>query len=293
MTTQIRQSVFETNSSSSHSITISNISDDGLMDLSLIPDENGNIVLNGGEFGWQWERFNDALTKANYCAVDGRNNELLREVICEQTGAKDVIFNFTTTDYTSNNHSYIDHDSEGVSYEAVSSKENLRQFIFNKTSWLFLGNNNESSPVGFYDTSGELYRVKITFPDEVKEFEIDDPYYSFLDNGLISWEDRPENVSINLEEGTVSFKQPSRNFKFDFDGRTVKIHLSEFPVYVNSCKDLYRAIDSCFPEWHEEWERQERPDFVKEFTINLVRKNYRDNTKEFKTVRAIAELVLV
>ena len=68
----IRKSVFETNSSSTHSISID---DSGANYTSITPDRDGNIVLKGGQFGWEIGDFNDPLTKANYCAVDQLSDE--------------------------------------------------------------------------------------------------------------------------------------------------------------------------------------------------------------------------
>jgi len=150
---KIRQKVFETNSSSSHSISISDI-DDGLYD-TIIPNENGDIVLTGGEFGWEWLKFNSALTKANYCAVDQATNpihkQMLEEVLKKQTGCNEVLFNYEE------NGSYIDHDSTGTAGNAFVSKEVLRNFIFNKRSWLFTGNDNESAPPNFKDDPDTIY----------------------------------------------------------------------------------------------------------------------------------------
>lgn len=151
MKTKIRKSVYETNSSSSHSICIAD-NNTMLMDTELIPDQNGDIELDGGQFGWEWEKYNDALTKANYAAIFSRNDSkwrnLLEEVIKVQTGASNVQFNI-------NDDSYIDHQSDviegGSATEAFESQEKLRHFIFNKNSWLFTGNDNSTSDPTFYD----------------------------------------------------------------------------------------------------------------------------------------------
>lgn len=139
----IRNNVFETNSSSSHSISISSESD-GLYD-TIDLDENANVVLNGGKFGWEEEEYHDALTKANYCAVDVFNDpkkiQMLKDVIKKHTGARKVIINFTT-DYNSENYSYIDHQSRGTSAEAFSSEKNLKRFLFRHNSVLHTGNDN-------------------------------------------------------------------------------------------------------------------------------------------------------
>lgn len=143
----IRSGVFETNSSSSHSVSIADENKDFVLDM-IYPNDEGIIVLFGGEFGWDWFKHNDALTKANYAAVAHQHNpDLVIEVIKEQTGADHVVFAFTS-DYDGPNWSYIDHDSIGV---CPSTKEELRNFIFNKNSWLFGGNNNTEHSPNFYD----------------------------------------------------------------------------------------------------------------------------------------------
>ena len=139
-----RHSTFETNSSSTHSISISESTE---IYASISPDEGGSIVLSGGDFGWEWRRYTDALTKANYCAVACRDNEHMTEmlvsVVKEHTGAKQVIVAVTDA--------YIDHQSYGVAHVAFQSPENLKEFIFNPKSVLFTGNDNSSALPNFYD----------------------------------------------------------------------------------------------------------------------------------------------
>lgn len=153
----IRHSAFETNSSSTHSISID---EQSKVLTSIRPDAEGIIYLRGGEFGWEWARVTDALTKANYCAVDALSNndrlQMLKEVIMEHTGAKDVIVKITT-DFDSSNHSYIDHQSCGTSDTTFASKEQLKNFIFCPDSILFIGNDNGSPPPNFYDKYPEQF----------------------------------------------------------------------------------------------------------------------------------------
>lgn len=139
----IRHSTFESNSSSTHSISIS--SSVGTYD-SLTPDSDGKIYLEGGEFGWGYEKHNDAYTKANYCAIDNWHNkerlEMLIKVLKEHTGAREVVLNFSCDDYKDKNYSYIDHQSVGTSEEAFESEEILKNFIFNPNSQLVIDNDN-------------------------------------------------------------------------------------------------------------------------------------------------------
>lgn len=151
---KIRQNVFETNSSSSHSITMVPSLASNLYD-TILPDDDGKIVLEGGEFGWAWVTFNDPLTKANYCAVDVAENQVrldkLFKVIKDHTGAKEVVFL---------NKGYIDHQSVGTSSEAFESDETLKNFIFNRECTLQTGNDNSDPPGGFS-----------YFDEESKEYE--------------------------------------------------------------------------------------------------------------------------
>ena len=72
----IRVGVWETNSSSSHSLSLgSSQSKDFVLD-TIYPDEEGKIYINGGEFGWEWNKFNDSMTKANYAAQQLENSDM-------------------------------------------------------------------------------------------------------------------------------------------------------------------------------------------------------------------------
>ena len=162
MTIQIRHGVFETNSSSTHSLTIAK---DRKPEYEPVePDALGVLVLDGGIFEQKWERFNDALTKANYCAVYAYGNQkqlnLLEEVLKTQTGATKVCSNFTT-DWRAAECSYIDHQSleARVADTAFSSAENLKRFIFSPKSWLFTGNDNSAPLPNLFDVN-KIFRYK-------------------------------------------------------------------------------------------------------------------------------------
>ena len=129
----IRKSVFETNSSSTHSITIGY----GNNWDTLSSDEDGCIFIFGGEFGWEEASYNDAYTKASYCATaaqyDENRQEMLIKVISSYTNCKvDITFDV----------GYIDHQSSEVADEVFYSYDDLKQFIFNKDSVLVTDNDN-------------------------------------------------------------------------------------------------------------------------------------------------------
>jgi len=63
---KIRRGIFETNSSSAHSITV-----DADMKLNNVPlpNEDGSISIGYGDFGWEIENYNDFGNKAAYLAI--------------------------------------------------------------------------------------------------------------------------------------------------------------------------------------------------------------------------------
>jgi hypothetical protein len=154
MTKQIRKNVFETNSSSSHSLTLS------ASDIVAQPFEAhvlraGVLTLEKGEFGWTWERFYQAERKAAYLFTQifhddipegeaesvtkalreqSRQFDMLCRVIEEHTGVKVLA--------TPGSEGYVDHDSDHVGMDLFHSEEKLRQFLFSPESFLETGNDN-------------------------------------------------------------------------------------------------------------------------------------------------------
>lgn len=193
----IRQSVFETNSSSAHSISLGKDTGKQFLLDTLYPDQYGVITIEGGEFGWDWFKANDAYTKAQYAAVASMNDENFREtliqVIKDQTGCEAVIF-YCSSDQEDPNWSYIDHESYGT---CPTSYGELKDFIFNKNSWLFGGNDNsepnpefyhvpeykdgkEIKPEYKYELKIEGFSKKAKFLSYPNEEELDNAFHSLL-----------------------------------------------------------------------------------------------------------------
>jgi len=148
---KIRNAVFETNSSSSHSISVSEVNSDELMDNVMVMNENDDVVIEPGEFGWEQEVYNDSVTKASYMLTYIKNycgdreeefESMFKDVIKEQTGCNDVILNESGDQYYK--FGYIDHQSSSDDqlHWVFESKETLRQFIFNRESILETDNDN-------------------------------------------------------------------------------------------------------------------------------------------------------
>jgi hypothetical protein len=142
MKTLIRTGVFETNSSSTHSISINN--DQGRYE-SITPDDDGVLRVFTGEFGWEEERYNDARTKLSYMMIYVRDwcgtmqehfSNILKQVVKEHTLCEDVVL--------MDKDGYIDHQSvEDNDYHYLFQDPlQLKNFIFNPGSTLTTDNDN-------------------------------------------------------------------------------------------------------------------------------------------------------
>ena len=142
---KIRRSVFETNSSSSHSITIAK--EKHFIPEQLYIEEDGTCKIFTGEFGWEEAYYHDAATKASYCATYVKNyhlelEEMLLDVIQKETKASAGVIIVGEGESDCYPWGYIDHQSDDVCDKAFESEDNLRQFIFNKKSVLITDNDN-------------------------------------------------------------------------------------------------------------------------------------------------------
>jgi len=168
----IRQELFETNSSSSHSIAI-NSATNGLYD-TIVPSKDGTITLNGGFYSREWKKSNDPLFKLNYAAVslsyqDPCALDLLCDVVCKHTGAKLVKVNINT-DWKDGN-SEVDHQSQGKFREEFSNEDSLKEFIFSPNSWLFLGGDGGYPPANFFDVDPNIkYTHKLIIKGHSQKF---------------------------------------------------------------------------------------------------------------------------
>ena len=128
----IRKNVFETNSSSMHSITLADA--DGVMDM--LPLDKDNITLTiDCEYDFQWgkEIYTDANAKIAYCIADNLNIEMLEEAIKSQTGANVLKYEGEGS---------LDHQSTGTAQAKLQTVEDIQNFIFNPNCELIIDNDN-------------------------------------------------------------------------------------------------------------------------------------------------------
>ena len=138
---QIRQKAFETNSSSTHSVSISYA--DALLETFDLNEDN-NLELSFGDFGWEEMIFYNKYDRLAYAATfayNYANSEkltLFLKVLKEQTGANDILpANTEKKDF-----GYIDHQSVGEAATIFEDEQSLRMFLFNPNSYFETDNDN-------------------------------------------------------------------------------------------------------------------------------------------------------
>jgi len=151
MKKQTRKSVFETNSSSVHTITISKKGYDKSMILEV-------LVFSFGEFGWEVDKLTSVYEKASYLYtalnnVEDRDEKIefikntLKSVGCTAAFAEKK----ETDSYFANG--YIDHDEElNVFIDAVFENENtLLNYLFGDGCIYTYNDNMSYEDMGYAD----------------------------------------------------------------------------------------------------------------------------------------------
>ncbi len=142
MKTCIRTGVFETNSSSMHSLCIAentSIIEQPFTDKDLY---QGKIHLQGGDYGWGYDELHTPLEKLNYVAqslysvYDDRKLQLLNDslsLLTEKTGFEFDISNIS---------GYIDHQSMDLIEDKFSNPLDIVNFVLDSSSIIIIDNDN-------------------------------------------------------------------------------------------------------------------------------------------------------
>lgn len=159
MKARIRNRVFESNSSSSHSVCVSGSE---ALDFGLRPDElrEGVIgIAQSSEFGWQGEELTDTHSKIAYMMIQadpsrlqggpGLGIDLVPKIRAEGSREANWLVDLIETatgcrlrlELGSN--AGIDHQSVGVGTELFGDEERMRRFLFSPGSYLTTGNDND------------------------------------------------------------------------------------------------------------------------------------------------------
>ena len=144
MNRRVRGPVFETNSSSVHTLSICSNSHRP----AILESRIGIISIMPGEFGWGPDTYRDTYTKASYCltyCLELKRDDLLerlRAVMESVCGCKiEFVYSFGQYGITD---AYIDHQSIELDAggDAFQSEQSLKDFIFNPASVLEIDNDN-------------------------------------------------------------------------------------------------------------------------------------------------------
>ena len=149
MTVQIRENVFETNSSSSHSVVVSG---EVSADFGLSKEEIRDGVIDVGrgktEFGWETEYSRDTHSKLAYLLIQAAGNyvDSITEDYNANTKAVFETARFVTgcelklPSNTSDWH--IDHQSMGDCSDILEDPDQIAVFAFSSSSYVQTGNDN-------------------------------------------------------------------------------------------------------------------------------------------------------
>lgn len=143
---QIRKKVFETNSSSSHSVVITDNDESMFCEI----EECDKIYLSGDYYGWDSGELNHWHDKAEYCYTYAltqsnkkeRDLKLLRETIKDYTKLE-VEFSIDEKEEKYYNNIGIDHQSSDTVEKYFESYNDLRKLLFDDNYSISLGNDNE------------------------------------------------------------------------------------------------------------------------------------------------------
>ena len=173
---QIRENLFETNSSSTHVITIANNNDDDFK--NNLPEK---VYMRLGEFGWDFERYDDIDSKASYLftaivyndKVDDYLMKLIKtleswKIEVEHTPIKKIESEYTkgrfywVNEEKPNEYFYIDHSDELDDWlkELFADETLLMNYLFSPESFVATGNDNDDEDL---DDKTNAKNILMTF----------------------------------------------------------------------------------------------------------------------------------
>jgi hypothetical protein len=158
MSTVIRRGVFETNSSSTHSICISK---DG--DYSL----PSSIEFVTGEFGWEISELRSIEEKASYLYTGLLTRQRFEQLDRLKTALANASVAATFQEHEIDEYGllgegYVDHECELTDFlDAVTGKDELFRYLFSDWSFILTGNDNggDNDPAAStYETHDVYYK---------------------------------------------------------------------------------------------------------------------------------------
>lgn len=135
---KIRSKVFETNSSSTHSLSIDDKAELVKQPFSDEETKNGVVTIDQGEFGWEQETYHGVKDKLSYLYTSAGKDEgkrfLIKQAVKDFSGL-DVVFGLDD--------GYIDHQSSDVCDDVWSGGiPSVIRFLFSPKSFFETDNDN-------------------------------------------------------------------------------------------------------------------------------------------------------
>ncbi|NTF16974.1 hypothetical protein G6L37_00845 [Agrobacterium rubi] len=300
MKTQIRDSVFETNSSSSHSVTIDQTE---LVDLSIHKDilRDGviRVRLDDEGYGWEWKRYRRPENKIAYMLLqfsgghlpsgisdldpDADHSDVFREdvrvawflsTIEEATGCRVEI---TRSERDADWGYSIDHQSVGRGIDEFESENDILRLVFGANSYIETGNDN-SNPPEIIESDGngsEQYFEPLLvsgMPDGVQ--------FRLLELDGEGWS---KNFEIRtLLEGCISTPDVNWDFRQQVrdlirEGEVVIAGFSISVPYKEDAPDSHFqafARRTAFDKWMDLFKEAKSLRLIRDFEVSAFRKPY-------------------
>lgn len=251
MKSQIRDRVFETNSSSSHSVTIdrAELKDFGL-DKDTLREGVIRVELQSDGYGWEWRRYYKPENKIAYLLLqlqggslpsdfdlpydedhserfrgDDHRTEYFLRTIEEATGCKVVV----TRDDEDFLYGYtIDHDSVGKGLEHLGDADEILKLVFGRNSYVETGNDNDTPPEKIWsDDRGEVQYFEHILVDGTPE----GTPFTLRENNGAGWQKNfelrtPVHGSMTTADVTWAFREKMRDLISDGDVVVGGFHVS-------------------------------------------------------------------
>jgi len=214
----------ETNSSSSHSVSISmkgNLIKPGDPEFNI--DIRDEILYIPGDidFGWNYFKYNTPLEKLQYVcgifcgSIEDENNKKnifkLKKILKKIFEVKDVVFEWRQEYYQKISSGKnpddvyyaspgIDHNSSDIFEEITENTETIKNFILSRDSWLFGGNDNTDYPPTSYYLGQEDPEaiLSIDLGGKIGRLDFEIPILQKIPDNLRSFEiNRDDTIALS------------------------------------------------------------------------------------------------
>jgi len=184
MKKQFRQSVFETNSSSTHALNIRKTDPSDAI-KKYMQDNGKTLNIRGGSFGWEFETYDTPDRKLSYvytlaCSFNWDEylgmKDFMKEAL-QSAGFEPIFEEMKECKYSADGESfvepvhrstwdvYIDHSDELKEFadDIFSDKSLMLDFIFNEGSFILTGNDNVSENRNLGSYTPKIYENSLTY----------------------------------------------------------------------------------------------------------------------------------